>query len=278
MRPERIEGRTLVGVEVVRVSQPLAKSIIDLINASQVDHADHVDHRMPAVPGRSEDRSIRTGDKGSAVPIYARPKLGDLTVALEEDPHIDGILVDLPQTDQMFDDGVVDVTDPGGWRATRSSTVMPGTQTCAWLADANSRSQFGHTQRVTRRLFRSSSPLSVNLARRSRVPARGRSSAEHGQRAVAQLGSALDWGSRGREFKSRHKGREFKSRQPDQTLADCHARSEPRSSGDRPILDKPQPPGHSWRAQFGRAVSAPGGTGRPNRLVESRVEPLVQTR
>jgi hypothetical protein len=31
---------------------------------------------------------------------------------------------------------------------------------------------------------------------------------EHGQRAVAQLGSALDWGSRGREFKSR---------QPDQT-------------------------------------------------------------
>ena len=26
---------------------------------------------------------------------------------------------------------------------------------------------------------------------------------EHGQRAVAQLGSALDWGSRGREFKSR---------------------------------------------------------------------------
>jgi hypothetical protein len=26
---------------------------------------------------------------------------------------------------------------------------------------------------------------------------------EHGHRAVAQLGSALDWGSRGREFKSR---------------------------------------------------------------------------
>ena len=28
--------------------------------------------------------------------------------------------------------------------------MMPGTQTCAWLAEANSRSQFGHTQRVTR--------------------------------------------------------------------------------------------------------------------------------
>src|SRR6185503_20923979 len=38
---------------------------------------------------------------------------------------------------------------------------------------------------------------------RSRVPARGRCSTEHGQRAVAQLGSALDWGARGREFKSR---------------------------------------------------------------------------
>ena len=157
----------------------------------------------------------------------------------------------------------------GGWRATRSSTVMPGTQTCAWLADANSRSQFGHTQRATERLFRSTRQYRSSLASRSRVPARGRSSAELGQRAVAQLGSALDWGSRGREFKSR---------QPDQTLAHCHARSEPRSCGDRPILDKPQPPGHSWRAQFGRAVSAPGGTGRPNRLVESRVEPFVQTK
>jgi hypothetical protein len=31
--------------------------------------------------------------------------------------------------------------------------------------------------------------------------------AEHGQRAVAQLGSALDWGSRGREFKSRQPDR-----------------------------------------------------------------------
>lgn len=30
---------------------------------------------------------------------------------------------------------------------------------------------------------------------------------EHGQRAVAQLGSALDWGSRGREFKSRQPDR-----------------------------------------------------------------------
>jgi hypothetical protein len=51
---------------------------------------------------------------------------------------------------------------------------------------------------------------------------------EHGQRAVAQLGSALDWGSRGREFKSR---------QPDKSMSDYHAWSEPRSSGHRPILD-----------------------------------------
>jgi hypothetical protein len=39
------------------------------------------------------------------------------------------------------------------------------------------------------------------------------------------------WGSRGRRFKSR---------QPDNTMANCHAGSDPRSSGHRAILDKPQ--------------------------------------
>jgi hypothetical protein len=39
------------------------------------------------------------------------------------------------------------------------------------------------------------------------------------------------WGSRGRRFKSR---------QPDNTMADCHAGSDPRSSGHRAILDMPQ--------------------------------------
>ena len=42
--------------------------------------------------------------------------------------------------------------------------MMPGTQTCAWLADANSRSQFGHTQRVTRRLCRSKPPLLIRAS------------------------------------------------------------------------------------------------------------------
>jgi hypothetical protein len=37
--------------------------------------------------------------------------------------------------------------------------VMPGTQTCAWLADANSRSQFGHTQRATRPIVPQKPPL-----------------------------------------------------------------------------------------------------------------------
>ena len=34
------EAAALVGVEVVRLRQPLAELIVDLINASQVDHAD----------------------------------------------------------------------------------------------------------------------------------------------------------------------------------------------------------------------------------------------
>src|SRR5687768_8301167 len=46
-------------------------------------------------------------------------------------------------------------------------------------------------------------PPMIRRLGRSRVPARGWCSSEQGQRAVAQLGSALDWGSRGREFKSR---------------------------------------------------------------------------
>ena len=39
--------------------------------------------------------------------------------------------------------------------------MMPGTQTCAWLADANSRSQFGHTQRVTRLIVPQWQPLLI---------------------------------------------------------------------------------------------------------------------
>jgi len=39
------------------------------------------------------------------------------------------------------------------------------------------------------------------------------------------------WGSRGRRFKSR---------QPDNTMANCHAGSDPRSSGHRAIRDKPK--------------------------------------
>ena len=63
------------------------------------------------------------------------------------------------------------------------------------------RSRFGRNQRVMW-------PLVLGQRYRagatsSRVPARGWCSLEHCQRAVAQLGSALDWGSRGREFKSR---------------------------------------------------------------------------
>ena len=80
----------------------------------------------------------------------ARPELGDLAIALEEDPDVDRILVDRPETAQMFDDERRRSHRPSrGVEPSSSSTVMPGTQTCAWLTEANSRSQCGHTQRVT---------------------------------------------------------------------------------------------------------------------------------
>jgi hypothetical protein len=41
---------------------------------------------------------------------------------------------------------------------------MPGTQMCAWLTDANSRSQFGHTQRVTRPIVPQQRPLLIRRA------------------------------------------------------------------------------------------------------------------
>jgi hypothetical protein len=42
--------------------------------------------------------------------------------------------------------------------------VIPGTQTCAWLAEANSRSQFGHTQRVTPPIVPQQPPLLIGAS------------------------------------------------------------------------------------------------------------------
>ena len=47
----------------------------------------------------------------------ARPELGDLAVALQEDSNVDRILMDRPETAQMLDDSVVDLTDPAGMAA-----------------------------------------------------------------------------------------------------------------------------------------------------------------
>ena len=111
---------------------------------------------------------------------YARPEFGDLAVTLEEDPDVDRILVDRPENAQVLDDEAIDPLTQSGCRASRSLTVMPGMQTCAWLADANSRSQFGHTQRVTSPIVPQQShcgPVVASAARssdsRSRVPAHG---------------------------------------------------------------------------------------------------------
>src|SRR5829696_1295134 len=110
-----------------------------------------------------------------------------------------------------------------GCRASSASTVIPGTQVCAWWTEPNSRSHCGHVQRVIapesaqvegrfgpltvaqREWFESAAfGQPIRLVEFPLVAAARRAA----QRAVAQLGSALDWGSRGREFKSR---------QPDKT-------------------------------------------------------------
>ena len=43
---------------------------------------------------------------------YARPEFGDLAVTLEEDPDVDRILVDRPETAQVLDDKAIDLFDP----------------------------------------------------------------------------------------------------------------------------------------------------------------------
>jgi hypothetical protein len=43
---------------------------------------------------------------------YARPEFGDLAVTLEEDPYVDRILVDRPETAQVLDDKPIDLFDP----------------------------------------------------------------------------------------------------------------------------------------------------------------------
>jgi hypothetical protein len=42
----------------------------------------------------------------------ARPEFGDLAVTLEEDPDVDRILVDWPETAQVLDDKAIDLFDP----------------------------------------------------------------------------------------------------------------------------------------------------------------------
>ena len=172
--------------------------------------------------------AIRPDATGSArairgsVSSYGRKKLSStdrtrgrneaiLRSLLSEDSDVDRILMYRPQRGQMLDDGVVDFTHPAG---------VPAQQLAHGDArDANvrliGRGEFSLTVRAhpTRHaadcaaaatLLISCSPqLPAAPQTRSRVPARGWCSPEHSQRAVAQLGSALDWGSRGREFKSR---------------------------------------------------------------------------
>ena len=101
-----------VGVEVEGLRQPLAKLIIDLGGARQVDQVDH----RPAAAGSA--RAIRAiaqfvwEIEAQQHRPHPRPELGELAVALEEDPDVDGILVDRPESAQMLDDGGVDLTHP----------------------------------------------------------------------------------------------------------------------------------------------------------------------
>ena len=88
----------LVSIEVVSLSQPLPKLIIYLSGAGQLEQ---VDDPVRGSRQRTSDpqiahlvREIKTQQNRP----YARPELGNLAVAFEKDPHVDGILVNRPQT------------------------------------------------------------------------------------------------------------------------------------------------------------------------------------
>jgi hypothetical protein len=113
MRPELVEGCPhLVGVEIVGLAQPLSKLIIDLIDAGQFDHVDDPirGHRQHACDA-SISQFVRKIETQQNRP-YARPEFRDLPIALEEDAHVDGILMHRPEPPQMLDDRGVDLLHP----------------------------------------------------------------------------------------------------------------------------------------------------------------------
>ena len=101
-----------VSVEVEGCAQPLAQLIINLGWTGEGDQMDYSTLRSwqrPSDP--SIAHFVREIDAEQYRP-YARPEFGDLAVTLEEDPDVDRILVDRPETAQVLDDKAIDLFDP----------------------------------------------------------------------------------------------------------------------------------------------------------------------
>ena len=101
-----------VSVEVVGLSQPLPKLIIDLITARQVDHVnDPVGGSWQRTGDPHVVEFVREIEAQEHRP-YAGPELRDFAIALEKDPYVDRVLVKWPETAQMLHDGDVDLAHP----------------------------------------------------------------------------------------------------------------------------------------------------------------------
>ena len=184
MRPELVDGRVSVSVEVVGLGQPLAKLIIDLVRAGQVDHVDY-----PISSSRQDTgdpsiaqlvREIKTEQHGP----YARPELRDLAIALKENPDVDGVLMDWAETSQLLDNGGVDLSNPA------RVSIEKITDCDAWHANVClvderelSLTVWAHPTRHAADCA-AAATVTDQASPRSRVPARGRCSGEHGQNGL----------------------------------------------------------------------------------------------